>query len=157
MTRPALKAADVGNFRAKRRGHRQGTADIISSARALACSKTAVIEGRKTFGQHHQVHQMGSAPTSAICSVWSEPACYCRFCRCAQSRSCSTIPLRHFPDFLSSDSVDEEYQQSPPWNIEFIKKFMIFIGPIKPPIGLPDICLMYGCISTAAWAGRKKR
>jgi len=130
---PALKAADVGISVNNAAGIAKDTADIILLRKSLSVLKDCVIEGRKTFGNIIKYVKMGSSSNFGN-----------MFSMIGASLLLPFLPMRPIQILLnnflydisqislSTDSVDDEYINNPrPWNIESIKKFMIFIGPIS--------------------------
>ncbi len=95
--------------------------------------KDGVIEGRRTFGNILKYIKMGSSSNFGNMFSMTGASIFLPFLPMLPIQ----ILLNNFLYDLSqvaipSDEVDEEYLlKSRPWNVQYIKKFMIFIGPIS--------------------------
>lgn len=130
---PALKAADVGISVNNAVGIAKDTADIILLRKNLMVLESCVIEGRKTFGNIMKYIKMGASSNFGN-----------MFSMVGASLLLPFLPMRPIQILLNnflydmsqtslpSDMVDAEYIQNPrAWDIQYIKKFMLFIGPIS--------------------------
>lgn len=130
---PALKAADVGISVNNAVGIAKDTAEIILLHKSLSVLKDCVTEGRRTFGNVVKYIKMGSSSNFGNMFSMTGASLFLPFLPMQPAQ----ILLNNFLYDLSqvslpTDAVDAEYLDSPrPWNIEFIKKFMVFIGPIS--------------------------
>lgn len=142
---PALKAADVGISVNNAVGIAKDTADIILLRKSLTVLKECVVEGRKTFGNIIKYIKMGASSNFGN-----------MFSMVGASLLLPFLPMRPIQILLNnflydmsqvslpSDSVDDEYIESPrPWNIDYIKKFMLFIGPISSLFDYLTFALMW--------------
>ena len=130
---PSLKAADVGISVNNAVDIAKESADIILLQKSLAVLEDGVIEGRKTFGNILKYIKMGSSSNFGNMISMTGASLFLPFLPMLPIQ----ILLNNFLYDLSqiaipSDGVDEEYlSQSRPWNINYIKKFMLFFGPIS--------------------------
>jgi P-type Mg2+ transporter len=130
---PALKAADVGISVDNAVDIAKETADIILLKKSLLVLRDGVIEGRKTFGNILKYIKMGSSSNFGNMFSMTGASLFLPFLPMLPIQ----ILLNNFLYDLSqiaipSDEVDEEYLlKSRPWNVDYIKKFMIFLGPVS--------------------------
>ena len=130
---PALKAADVGISVDNAVDIAKESADIILLQKNLMVLKDGVIEGRKTFGNILKYIKMGSSSNFGNMFSMTGASLFLPFLPMLPIQ----ILLNNFLYDISqvaipSDEVDEEYlQKARPWNVNYIKKFMIVIGPIS--------------------------
>lgn len=130
---PALKAADVGISVNNAVDIAKETADIILLKKSLVVLEDGVIEGRRTFGNILKYIKMGSSSNFGNMISMTGASLFLPFLPMLPIQ----ILLNNFLYDLSqvaipSDEVDEEYlSKSRPWNINYIKKFMLVFGPIS--------------------------
>ena len=130
---PALKAADVGISVDNAVDIAKETADIILLKKSLLVLIDGVIEGRKTFGNIIKYIKMGSSSNFGNMFSMTGASLFLPFLPMLPIQ----ILLNNFLYDLSqiaipSDSIDEEYLlKSRPWNVDYIRKFMMFIGPVS--------------------------
>jgi P-type Mg2+ transporter len=130
---PALKAADVGISVDNAVDIAKETADIILLKKSLLVLIDGVMEGRKTFGNILKYIKMGSSSNFGNMFSMTGASLFLPFLPMLPIQ----ILLNNFLYDLSqiaipSDSVDEEYLlKSRPWNVDYIRKFMMFIGPVS--------------------------
>jgi len=129
----ALKASDVGISVNNAVDIAKESADIILLKKSLMALEDGVIEGRKTFGNILKYIKMGSSSNFGNMFSMTGACLFLPFLPMLPIQ----ILLNNFLYDLSqvaipSDEVDKEYLlKSRPWNVDYIKKFMIFIGPIS--------------------------
>ncbi|MGD0573384.1 MAG: magnesium-translocating P-type ATPase [Sedimentisphaerales bacterium] len=130
---PALKAADVGISVDNAVDIAKETADIILLKKSLLVLIDGVIEGRKTFGNIIKYIKMGSSSNFGNMFSMTGASLFLPFLPMLPIQ----ILLNNFLYDMSqiaipSDSIDEEYLlKSRPWNVGYIKKFMIVLGPVS--------------------------
>ena len=130
---PALKAADVGISVNNAVDIAKESADIILLKKSLMVLEDGVIEGRKTFGNILKYIKMGASSNFGNMFSMTGASIFLPFLPMLPIQ----ILLNNFLYDLSqvaipSDEVDEEYvRKERPWNVEYIKKFIILIGPIS--------------------------
>jgi Mg2+-importing ATPase len=129
----ALKAADVGISVDNAVDIAKETADIILLKKSLLVLSDGVIEGRKTFGNILKYIKMGSSSNFGNMFSMTGASLFLPFLPMLPIQ----ILLNNFLYDLSqiaipSDEVDAEYLlKSRPWNVDYIKKFMIVLGPVS--------------------------
>ncbi|VVC03999.1 Copper-exporting P-type ATPase B [Candidatus Burarchaeum australiense] len=130
---PALKSADVGITVNNAVDIAKETADIILLKKSLYVLTEGVIEGRKTYANILKYIKMGSSSNFGNMFSLTGASIFLPF-----------LPMRPIQILLNNflydmsqlaiptDHVDQEYLVKPaPWNIEYIKKVMVFFGPIS--------------------------
>lgn len=129
----ALKAADVGISVDNAADIAKESADIILLQKSLTVLEDGVVEGRKTFGNILKYIKMGSSSNFGNMFSMTGASIFLPFLPMLPIQ----ILLNNFLYDLSqvaipSDDVDEEYlQKARPWNIGYIKRFMIVMGPVS--------------------------
>ena len=130
---PALKAADVGISVNNAVDIAKESADIILLQKSLLVLRDGILEGRKTFGNILKYIKMGSSSNFGNMLSMTGASLALPFLPMLPIQ----VLLNNFLYDLSqvaipSDDVDEEYLlKSRPWNIDYIKKFMLVFGPIS--------------------------
>lgn len=130
---PALKAADVGISVDNAVDIAKESADIILLKKSLIVLEDGVIEGRKTFGNILKYIKMGASSNFGNMFSMTGASLFLPFLPMLPIQ----ILLNNFLYDVSqvaipSDEVDREYLlKARPWNVEYIKKFILFIGPIS--------------------------
>lgn len=130
---PALKAADVGISVNNAVGVAKDTADIILLHKSLMILKECVTEGRRTFGNITKYIRMGSSSNFGNMFSMTGASLLLPFLPMQPVQILLNNFLYDFSQVtLPTDSVDEEELRSPrPWNVDYIKHFMVLIGPIS--------------------------
>ncbi len=129
----ALKASDVGISVNNAVDIAKESADIILLKKSLMALRDGVIEGRKTFGNILKYIKMGSSSNLGNMISMTGASLFLPFLPMLPIQ----ILLNNFLYDLSqiaipSDEVDNDYLlKSRPWNIKYIKRFMVFFGPIS--------------------------
>jgi P-type Mg2+ transporter len=130
---PALKAADVGISVNNAVDIAKESADIILLKKSLAVLEDGVVEGRKTFGNILKYIKMGASSNFGNMISVTVASIFLPFLPMLPIQ----ILLNNFLYDLSqvaipSDEVDGEYLlKTRPWNVSYIQKFMIFLGPVS--------------------------
>jgi len=130
---PSLKAADVGISVSNATDIAKETAQIILLEKSLTVLADCVAEGRKTFANVIKYIKMGSSSNFGNMISMAGASLFLPFLPMLPPQ----ILLNNFlydvsQVALPTDEVDKEYLGKPkPWNINFIKEFMIYIGPIS--------------------------
>jgi len=130
---PSLKAADIGISVNNGVDVAKESADIILLQKSLMVLKDGVMDGRKVFGNIIKYVKMGASSNFGNMISMTGATLFLPFL--------PMLPLQIlFNNFLydmaqialPNDDVDKEYLASPrPWNVDFIKKFILFIGPLS--------------------------
>jgi P-type Mg2+ transporter len=130
---PTLKKADVGISVNNAVDIAKESAGIILLDKDLMVLKEGVIDGRRVFGNLIKYIRMGSSSNFGNMFSLAGASLFLPFLPMLPIQ----IILNNFLYDMSqlsipTDNVDEEYIKKPrPWNIESIKRFMIFIGPLS--------------------------
>jgi len=130
---PSMKTADVGISVDNAVDVAKESADIILSQKSLRVLEEGVLEGRKTFGNTMKYIMIGTSSNFGNMFSVAGASLFLPFLpmlpiqillnNLLYDSSQSTIP---------TDNVDQEYIQKPRrWDISFIRRFMIFFGPIS--------------------------
>ena len=130
---PSLRAADVGITVNNAVDVAKESADIVLLEKSLIVLNVGVIEGRKTFGNIIKYIKMSASSNFGNMFSISGATLFLPFL--------PMLPVQIlFNNFLydlsqitiPSDDVDKEYLKNPhDWNVGFIKRFIIFIGPLS--------------------------
>ncbi len=129
----ALKTADVGISVNNAVDIAKESADIILLKKSLLVLEDGVLEGRRTFGNILKYIKMGSSSNFGNMFSMTGASIFLPFLPMLPIQ----ILLNNFLYDISqiaipSDEVDKEYlMKSRPWNVGYIKKFMLFIGPVS--------------------------
>ena len=141
---PAMKTADVGISVDTAVDVAKESADIILLKKSLLVLEDGIIEGRKVFGNIIKYIKMGASSNygnmfSVVGASYLLP-----FLPMAPIQVLVNILLYDFSQGgIPTDRVDEEYLLKPrKWNIESIKKFMLWIGPTSSVFDYTTFFLM---------------
>jgi Mg2+-importing ATPase len=130
---PSLHNADVGISVAGAVDVAKEAADIILLERSLAVLLDGVLEGRKSFGNIMKYILMGTSSNFGNMFSMAGASLFLPFLPMLPFQ----ILLNNFLYDLSQitipgDRVDDTYLQNPKrWQIGFIQKFMLIVGPIS--------------------------
>jgi len=128
---PALKAADVSISVDNAVDIAKESADIILLKKSLMVLRDGVREGRKTFGNIVKYIKMGSSSNFGNMLSMTGASAILPF---LPMLPIQILLLNFLYDAsqvaIPTDAVDREYLWKPkPWNVDYIKKFMLLIGP----------------------------
>jgi Mg2+-importing ATPase len=130
---PALKTSDVGISVNNAVDIAKESADIILLKKSLMVLEDGVIEGRKTFSNIVKYLKMGSSSNFGNMLSMTGGSLFLPFLPMLPIQ----ILLNNFLYDVSqiaipTDRVDKEYILKPrPWNVKYIRNFMMIIGPIS--------------------------
>ena len=130
---PSLKTSDVGISVNNAVDIAKESADIILLEKSLMVLDDGVVEGRKIFGNILKYIKMGASSNFGNMFSMLGASIFLPFLPMTPIQ----ILLNNFLYDMSqiaipTDKVDEEYIEKPrPWNIDYIKRYMITIGPIS--------------------------
>ena len=130
---PALKASDVGISVNNAVDIAKESADMILLKKSLMVLEDGVREGRRTFGNIVKYIKMGSSSNFGNMLSMTGASLFLPFIPMLPIQ----ILLLNFLYDVSQiaipmDEVDKEYLLRPrPWNVDYIKKFMLILGPIS--------------------------
>ncbi len=128
-----MRVADVGISVDTAVDVAKESADVILLEKSLVVLEEGIIEGRKVFGNIIKYIRMGASSNfgnmfSMVGGSWFLP-----FLPMAPIQVLVNNLLYDASQIgIPSDHVDEEYLKTPrKWNIENIRRFMVFIGPMS--------------------------
>ncbi|MDD5431858.1 MAG: magnesium-translocating P-type ATPase [Candidatus Omnitrophica bacterium] len=130
---PALKASDVGISVNNAVDIAKESADIILLKKSLLVLEDGILEGRRTFGNILKYIKMGSSSNFGNMLSMTGASLFLPFLPMLPIQILLNNLLYDISQIaIPSDDVDKEYLlKSRPWNINYIKKFMITIGPVS--------------------------
>ncbi|MDE2292629.1 MAG: magnesium-translocating P-type ATPase, partial [Elusimicrobia bacterium] len=130
---PAMKTADVGISVDTAVDVAKESADIILLKKSLLVLEDGIIEGRKVFGNIIKYIKMGASSNFGNMFSVVGASLWLPFLPMAPIQVLLNNLLYDFSQLgIPTDRVDEEYLLKPrKWNIESIKKFMLWIGPMS--------------------------
>ncbi|MFZ2456124.1 MAG: magnesium-translocating P-type ATPase [Candidatus Altiarchaeia archaeon] len=130
---PSLKAADVGISVNNAVDVAKESADMILLEKNLMVLEDGVIEGRKTFGNILKYLKMSSSSNYGNMFSMIGASIFLPFLPMTPLQ----ILLNNFlydtsQIAIPTDEVDPEYINRPrPWNVGYVKKYMLTLGPIS--------------------------
>lgn len=148
---PSLKAADVGITVNNGVDVAKEAADIVLTQKDLAVLRDGVIEGRKVFGNTMKYIMMGMSSNFGNMFSAAGAVMFLPFLPMMPIQ----ILLNNFLYDLSqitipADNVDNDWLRKPHhWNIDFIKKFMLFFGPVSSLFDFAAFFVLYGLFSAS--------
>jgi Mg2+-importing ATPase len=130
---PALRAADVGISVDTATDIAKESADLILLEKDLMVLEQGVIEGRKVFANIVKYIRMGASSNFGNMFSVLGASAFLPFLPMAPIQVLTNNLLYDFSQVpIPADSVDEEQVTRPrPWNIDEIRRFILFIGPIS--------------------------
>lgn len=148
---PAMKVADVGISVDSAVDIAKESADIILLERSLMILEDGIIEGRKIFANIIKYIKMGASSNFGNMFSIVGGSYFLPFLPMAPLQILTNNLLYDFSQLgIPTDKVDDEFLDRPQkWNINFIKKFMIYIGPISSIFDYATYFLMlyfFNCI-----------
>lgn len=141
---PAMKTADVGISVDTAVDVAKESADIILLKKSLLVLEDGIIEGRKVFGNIIKYIKMGASSNYGNMFSVIGASLWLPFLPMAPIQVLVNNLLYDFSQLgIPTDRVDEEYLLKPrKWNIESIKKFMLWIGPTSSVFDYTTFFLM---------------
>jgi Mg2+-importing ATPase len=150
---PALKAADVGISVDSAVDVAKESADIVLLEKSLLVLEEGIMEGRRVFANIVKYIRMGASSNfgnmfSVVGASYLLPF--------LPMRPVQILTNNLLYDFsqtgIPTDRVDEELVARPlKWNIDNIKRFMVFIGPISSIFDYATFALMWFGFHCAAF------
>ena len=129
----ALKASDVGISVNNAADIAKESADLILLKKSLLVLRDGVLEGRKTFGNIIKYIKMSSSSNFGNMLSMTGASLFLPFLPMLPIQILLNNLLYDFSQIaIPTDGVDREYLIQPkPWNVDYIKKFMVIIGPVS--------------------------
>ena len=143
---PALRSADVGISVQSAVDVARDAADIILLEKRLSVLHDGVVEGRRSFGNIMKYVLMGTSSNFGNMLSMAAASVFLPFLPMLPLQ----ILLNNFLYDLSqvpipSDRVDETYMQKPKrWNIAFIRRYMLVLGPLSSAFDFLTFAVMLG-------------
>ena len=130
---PALRAADIGISVDTATDIAKESADLILLEKDLMVLEGGVIEGRKVFANILKYIRMGASSNFGNMFSVLGASAFLPFIPMAPIQVLTNNLLYDFSQVpIPIDAVDEEQVAHPrPWNMNEIKRFILFIGPIS--------------------------
>ena len=130
---PSMRVADVGISVDTAVDVAKESADIILLEKSLLVLEDGIIEGRKVFGNIIKYIRMGASSNFGNMFSVVGGSYFLPFLPMAPIQVLLNNLLYDASQVgIPSDTVDEEYLQTPrKWNIDNIRRFMTFIGPMS--------------------------
>ena len=152
---PAMKAADVGISVDTAVDIAKESADIILLERSLMVLEDGIIEGRKIFANIIKYIKMGASSNYGNMFSVVGGSYFLPFLPMAPIQILANNLLYDISQVgIPTDAVDDESVERPQkWDIDFIKKFMIYIGPMSSIFDYATYFLMlyfFNCIAFKA-------
>lgn len=141
---PSIKTADVGISVNNATDIAKDAADIILSKKSLNVLHEGVIDGRKTFGNTMKYIMMGTSSNFGNMASVAVASLFLPFLPMLPIQILLNNMLYDFSELtIPTDSVDSEYLKKPKkWDINFIKKFMLYLGPVSSMFDLLTFSIM---------------
>ncbi|MEM7816659.1 MAG: magnesium-translocating P-type ATPase, partial [Candidatus Aenigmatarchaeota archaeon] len=129
----ALKASDVGISVNNAVDIAKESADIILLQKSLTVLVDGVLEGRKTFGNILKYIKMAASSNFGNMLSMTGASLFLPFLPMLPIQILLNNLLYDISQIaIPSDDVDGEYLlKSRPWNVSYIKKFMLTLGPVS--------------------------
>lgn len=142
---PSLRAADVGISVDTAVDVAKESADIVLLEKSLMVLEEGIIEGRKVFANIVKYIRMGASSNFGNMFSVLGASYLLPFLPMQPIQILTNNLLYDFSQTgIPTDNVDKEQIEKPlKWNIENIKKFMIFIGPISSIFDYATFGLMW--------------
>jgi len=130
---PALRAADIGISVDTATDIAKESADLILLEKDLMVLQEGVIEGRKVFANILKYIRMGASSNFGNMFSVLGASAFLPYIPMAPIQVLTNNLLYDFSQIpIPIDAVDAEQVARPrPWNIDEIKRFILFIGPIS--------------------------
>ncbi|MDH7594585.1 MAG: magnesium-translocating P-type ATPase [Candidatus Bathyarchaeota archaeon] len=130
---PSMKTADVGISVDNAVDVAKESADIILLQKSLRVLDEGVLEGRKTFGNTMKYVMMGVSSNFGNMFSVAGASLFLPFLPMTATQILLNNLLYDFSQStITTDNVDAEYVEKPKrWDISFIRKFMILLGPVS--------------------------
>ena len=130
---PALKAADVGISVDTAVDVAKESADIILLEKSLLVLEDGIIEGRKVFANIVKYVKMGASSNFGNMFSVVGGSYFLPFLPMAPIQVLTNNLLYYISQTgIPTDNVDAEFLEKPRrWDVGYIKKFMLFIGPMS--------------------------
>lgn len=130
---PSLHSADIGISVESAVDVAKDAAEMILLERDLGVLQSGVIEGRRTFGNIMKYIMMGTSSNFGNMFSMAGGSMFLPFLPMLPTQILLNNMLYDISEIpIPMDNVDEEYLMRPRhWDINFVRKFMLIVGPIS--------------------------
>jgi Mg2+-importing ATPase len=130
---PSLHSADIGISVDSAVDVAKDAAEMILLERDLGVLQTGVLEGRRTFGNIMKYIMMGTSSNFGNMFSMAGGSLFLPFLPMLPTQILLNNMLYDISEIpIPMDNVDNEYLMSPrKWDINFVRKFMLIVGPIS--------------------------
>jgi Mg2+-importing ATPase len=141
----ALKVADVGISVDTAVDVAKEAADIVLLEKSLLVLEEGILEGRRVFGNIIKYIRMGASSNFGNMFSMTGGSLLLPFPPMSSPQILVNNLLYDFSQLaIPTDKVDEEYLLKPrKWNIDNVKKFMMYVGPISSIFDYATFGLMW--------------
>jgi P-type Mg2+ transporter len=141
----ALKVSDVGISVDTAVDVAKEAADIVLLEKSLLVLEEGILEGRKVFGNIIKYIRMGASSNFGNMFSFTGGTILLPFGPMSSPQILVNNLLYDFSQLaIPTDKVDEEYLLKPrKWNIDSVKKFMMYVGPISSIFDYATFGLMW--------------
>lgn len=141
----ALKVSDVGISVDTAVDVAKEAADIVLLEKSLLVLEEGIIEGRKVFANIIKYIRMGASSNFGNMFSFVGGTVLLPFQPMTSPQILVNNLLYDFSQLaIPTDKVDEEYLRAPrKWNIDNVRKFMVYIGPISSVFDYATFALMW--------------
>ncbi|HXI55744.1 MAG TPA: HAD-IC family P-type ATPase, partial [Polyangia bacterium] len=149
---PALHAADVGISVDSGVDVAKEAADLILLERDLAVLRDGVLEGRRTLGNIIKYLLMGTSSNFGNMFSMAGAALFLPFLPMLPIQILVNNFLYDLSEIpIPTDQVDDEYIQQPHrWDMAFIRRFMMTIGPVSSLFDFLTFFILYKVLGASA-------
>lgn len=130
---PSLHSADIGISVDSAVDVAKDAADMILLEHDLKALQSGVVEGRRTFGNIMKYIMMGTSSNFGNMFSMAGASLFLPFLPMLPTQILVNNMLYDISEIpIPLDNVDEEYLMRPKqWDINFVRKFMLIVGPIS--------------------------
>lgn len=130
---PSLHSADIGISVDSAADVAKDAAEMILLEHDLGVLQSGVIEGRRTFGNIMKYIMMGTSSNFGNMFSMAGGALFLPFLPMLPTQILLNNMLYDISEIpIPMDNVDKEYLKRPrQWDINFVRKFMLIVGPIS--------------------------
>jgi len=148
----ALKISDVGISVDTAVDVAKEAADIVLLEKSLLVLEEGILEGRKVFGNIIKYIRMGASSNFGNMFSMLGGTLLLPFEPMLSIQILVNNLLYDFSQLaIPTDKVDEEYLRTPrKWNIDNVKKFMLYVGPISSIFDYATFALMWFVFNCSA-------